>query len=146
VWKIIINRHRLLPNRWCSSSSSFFFFIIGCRRQWCNITTTTLVFTSLENRLPKAQYDNANVWINKRQKKEDAKIYAWLNGKSFYTYVFCDSRWSIHVSFSNFSVSTTQNHLLPYGLFIFLIGSDWSDVVVTIVIDQTEIYRQRPAW
>jgi hypothetical protein len=39
-----------------SSSSLSFVVVVGDA-----IQTTTLVFTSLENRLPKAQYSNANV-------------------------------------------------------------------------------------
>ncbi len=62
----------------------FFFFVIGCRRQWCNITTT-LVFTSHENRLPKAQYSNANVWINKRNKMHKYTL-DWTENRFIHMY------------------------------------------------------------
>ncbi len=47
-----------------------------------------------------------------KQKKQNAQIYAWLNGKSFYTYVLCNSRWSINFSLSNFSMC--RQHSIIY--------------------------------
>lgn len=75
-------------------------------------TTTTLVSTSLENRLLKAQHSNANVWINNRRRRRnktlDVHIYAWLNGKSFDTSVRVASRWSINIDLDDFSMCRTS--------------------------------------
>ncbi len=104
------------------------FFVIGCRRQWCNITAT-LVFTSLENRLPKAQNGNANVWINKRKKQKRCTNIRLIERKIvLYIYVFGDSRWSIDVSLSNFTICRQHSIIFCHMACLFYSSS---------LIDQT---------
>ena len=138
------------PSRWCCISLVCLFAIDCCQRCRLDLmmmmqqkSSMLVVYLSCGNHLAKAQYQLVVVRVNRRKTKH---LHAWLNGKSLFM-DFVDSRWSMNVSSSNFVMCRQHRLVYKHVLFIFPIDSDWSDVVVgIIVVDQTKIYRQRSAW